>query len=92
MYKVEIGKRALKELEKLPTSMIVKFRQKFKEVANDPYNANNVKKIVNPKSLGIDLDEVYRVRIGNYRAIYSIENNILVIHIWKIAHRKEVYE
>lgn len=92
MYKVEISRKALKELEKLPKDYIRKLREKFQELAENPYNVVGTKKLVNPKSLGIDLDEVYRIRVGDYRAIYSVENNILTIYILKIAHRKEVYE
>lgn len=92
MYKVEISRKALKELEKLPKDFIRKFREKFQELAENPYHVAGTKKLINPKSLGIDLDEVYRVRVGDYRAIYSVENNILTIYILKVAHRKEVYE
>ncbi|GGD45674.1 hypothetical protein GCM10011514_07100 [Emticicia aquatilis] len=92
MYKVEISKKALKELEKLPKEVVRKFRDKFSDLAENPYSVNGTKKLVNPKSLGIELEEVYRVRIGDYRAIYAIENEVLVIFIIKIAHRKEVYE
>lgn len=92
MYKVEISKKALKELEKLPKDTIKKFKEKFQELAQDPYKVSGTKKLVNPKSLGIDLEEVYRVRVGDYRAIYSIENGVLIIYILKVAHRKEVYD
>lgn len=69
MYKVEISRKALKELEKLPKDYVLKFREKFHELAQDPYSVKGTKKLVNPKSLGIHLDEVYRIRIGDYRAI-----------------------
>jgi mRNA interferase RelE/StbE len=92
MYKIDIGKRALKELERLPKNIVAKFREKFEELANDPYKVSGVKKIDNPKTIGLDLDEVYRVRVGDYRAVYSIENDILVIHIWKSGHRKDIYD
>jgi mRNA interferase RelE/StbE len=92
MYKIKIGKRALKELERLPKNIVVKFKEKFTELAKDPYNVGGVTKITAPKTLGLDLNEVYRVRIGDYRAVYSVENDILLIHIWKTAHRKEVYD
>ena len=92
MYKVEIGKRALKEFERLPKKIIEKFREKFEELSNNPYEVSGVRKLENPKTLGLDLNEVYRVRVGNYRAIYSIENEVLVIHIWKSGHRKDIYD
>lgn len=33
----------------------------------------------------------YRIRVGDYRIIYSVENNILTIFIIKIGHRKDIY-
>ena len=92
MYKIQIKKQALKELNKLSTETIDGFNGKFLELSKDPYSVNGVKPVKNPKGLGIKFKEVYRVRVGDYRAIYAIENDILIIHILKIAHRKEVYE
>lgn len=34
---------------------------------------------------------MYRIRVGNYRVIYSIKNNEIKIEIVRIGHRKEVY-
>lgn len=51
MYKVEISKKALKELEKLPKEVVRKFRDKFSDLAENPYSVNGTKKLVNPKSL-----------------------------------------
>ncbi|GAI91672.1 unnamed protein product, partial [marine sediment metagenome] len=33
----------------------------------------------------------YRIRIGNYRIVYSIYNEILTIEVIKISHRKDIY-
>jgi mRNA interferase RelE/StbE len=33
-----------------------------------------------------------RIRVGNYRVIYEIKNDILVVKIIDIGHRKEIYE
>jgi mRNA interferase RelE/StbE len=35
--------------------------------------------------------DAWRVRVGEYRIIYSIEDNILKIEVVRVAHRKEVY-
>ncbi|MBK7686120.1 MAG: type II toxin-antitoxin system RelE/ParE family toxin [Rhodocyclaceae bacterium] len=35
--------------------------------------------------------ESYRLRQGNYRIVYSIEDQILVVEILKIGHRREIY-
>jgi mRNA interferase RelE/StbE len=35
--------------------------------------------------------EHYRVRVGMYRILYEIHNNVLIVTIVKVAHRREVY-
>ncbi|MCX6765104.1 MAG: type II toxin-antitoxin system RelE/ParE family toxin, partial [Candidatus Nealsonbacteria bacterium] len=35
--------------------------------------------------------EKYRIRCGSYRILYSIEDDILIIFIVKVGHRKDVY-
>ena len=42
------------------------------------------------KMLGID--NVYRIRIGNYRVLYEIQNEILLIIVIKLGHRQLVYD
>lgn len=36
-------------------------------------------------------EEIYRLRQGNYRILYQIEDNILEVFIIRVANRKEVY-
>lgn len=46
----------------------------------------------NIKALKGNLASYYRYRIGNYRIIYSIDDQVLVVAVIEIAHRKEVYD
>ncbi|MDO9141629.1 MAG: type II toxin-antitoxin system RelE/ParE family toxin [Methylobacter sp.] len=36
--------------------------------------------------------ELYRIRVGDYRIIYSIDNNVLIITVVKVGHRKDIYK
>jgi mRNA interferase RelE/StbE len=36
-------------------------------------------------------DGFYRIRVGDYRIVYSIEDRLLVVYVIRIAHRKDVY-
>lgn len=36
-------------------------------------------------------DSVYRVRVGDYRIVYEVIDDVLVIHVVRIGHRREVY-
>ena len=39
----------------------------------------------------IGADDAYRVRVGDYRIVYQIEDRILVVYVIRIAHRSDVY-
>lgn len=82
-YKIEIKKSAQKELKSLPNKELKKIIEKISSLATNP-RPTGCKKLSG--------DEKYRIRVGNYRVLYSIEDNILVIFIVKVGHRKNVYE
>ena len=44
------------------------------------------------KKLKGSLERLWRIRIGDYRVIYSIEDKIEVLDIRRVRHRKDVYE
>lgn len=82
-YKIEIKKSAQKELKSLPSKELKKVIEKISSLA------------INPRPTGckkLSGDEKYRIRVGNYRVLYSIEEDILTIFIVKVGHRKDVYE
>lgn len=41
---------------------------------------------------GGDYDDYYRIRVGDYRVIYAIEDTEITIFVIKVAHRKNVYQ
>ncbi|CUS05007.2 Addiction module toxin, RelE/StbE family [Candidatus Promineifilum breve] len=84
MYQVSFSKEAQKALLKLPRPLALKIREKLTAVARDPYaQHNNVSKLQNRPG--------YRLRIGDWRVIYEIRGDELVILVVKIAPRGEVY-
>ena len=36
-------------------------------------------------------DELYRVRVGDYRIVYQVQDSILLVLVIQIAHRREIY-
>ncbi|MBF0274408.1 MAG: type II toxin-antitoxin system RelE/ParE family toxin [Nitrospinae bacterium] len=82
-YKLKIKPSALKELEKIPRNDSKKIINKIKSLAHNPHPVGSEK---------LSGSEKYRIRQGNYRIIYSIENNALIVFVIKIAHRKDVYK
>ncbi|MCZ7668161.1 MAG: type II toxin-antitoxin system RelE/ParE family toxin [Chloroflexi bacterium] len=37
-------------------------------------------------------DHIFRVRVGDYRVIYDVQNSELIIEVIRVAHRKDVYK
>ncbi len=81
-YKIEFKKSVLKELKSIPDKDIEKILKKIKSLSKNPRPSGCIK---------LSGQERYRIRQGNYRILYSIEDDILVIYIVKIGHRKQVY-
>jgi mRNA interferase RelE/StbE len=83
-YLIEIKQSAQKELAKLPRSIADKVIKQIKVLADDP-RPNGCKKLVGT-------DHTYRIRINDYRVVYSIFDQQLVIQVIKIGHRKQIYK
>ncbi len=84
MYTVIFAKEAQKAFLHLPKRNALLVRQKLEQLALDPYAPNpNVTKLQNRVG--------YRLRIGDWRIIYELQNEELVILVLKIAPRGEIY-
>lgn len=82
-YTIDITKSAEKELAKIPTQYADKIVGKIRLLADSPY-PNGCKKLAGS-------EHSYRIRIGDYRVIYTVFDDKLVIQVIKVGHRKEVY-
>ena len=81
-YRVEIKKSAIKEIEHLSRRDIRDVLDKIFSLAENP-RPHDCKKLSG--------QEKYRVRCGDYRIVYSIEDDVLVVYVVKVGHRKDVY-
>jgi len=81
-YGIELLSSAAKEFRNLPFQMQFSAKEKIDFLTTNP-RSNKSKKLKN--------SELYRIRIGNYRIIYYIEDTHKKIIITKIGNRKEVY-
>jgi len=82
-YKIEWKRSAIKELEKLPRPMISRIVSAVDNLSSTPY-PQGVRKLAGT-------EDSYRIRIGNYRVIYKIIENKLIVEIIRVGHRKDVY-
>lgn len=84
-YKIRFKKSAEKEYLKLSKNIRERINEALLLLSYNPYSSLlNIKKLKHKEKL-------YRVRIGNYRILYTVNNNVLEIIVIKIGHRKEVY-
>lgn len=85
MFEIVFKRVAEKELEALPNLVIVKIIEAIKLLEANPQPKGC-------KKLKGKIEDLYRIRIGDYRVIYSIENKIEIIEIRRVGHRKDVYK
>jgi len=85
VYKIIFKKKAVKSLNKLPRNTAKTIREKLDEIAADPYTEH-------PNAKKLQGREGYRLRVGDWRVIYEIQNDQLVILVLKVAPRGEVYK
>lgn len=83
IYKVKLEKATQKELQKLPAVIVKKIIQKLIELEDNP-RPQGIKKLV-----GVD---GYRIRIEDYRVLFTINDKNKEISVYRIKHRKEVYK
>ncbi|NQV19566.1 MAG: type II toxin-antitoxin system RelE/ParE family toxin [Armatimonadetes bacterium] len=82
-YELKFATSVKKELRKIPNDDVLKILKLINSLLDDPYPAN-VKKLSHQNK--------FRIRYRNYRILYKIENDELIIYLLKISHRKDVYK
>ena len=81
-YQVIISRRATKSIEKLNEYDRTSVRRILSALSIDP-RPRNAKKFVNT--------EMYRVRVSDYRIIYTIIDREIVVNVVELVHRKNAY-
>jgi mRNA interferase RelE/StbE len=82
-WQIEIKRSARKALLALPSMMQRRLGERIDALADEP-RPPGARKLA-----GSDIQ--YRIRVGDYRILYEIHDNRLVINVIKIGHRREVY-
>jgi mRNA interferase RelE/StbE len=83
-YAVDTKPSSRRELEKLSNSLIARLVPKIEGLAADP-RPTGCRKLRGYKDL-------WRIRVGNYRVVYIIDDDRKMVSVTRIAHRKDVYE
>jgi len=82
-YKVRFKRSAVKELESIPKIDTQRIVQRIKNLENEPRPAESRK---------LSSYDLFRVRQGDYRIVYFVDDKKLELQIFKIGHRKEIYK
>ena len=80
MYKVEVIPSAQKDLDNLEKKFFIQIRNKIDSLKSNPRPVNCLK---------LTAEEGYRLRSGNYRIIYRIDDKNKIVYIYRVKHRKE---
>ena len=83
-YRVALTSSAARELQKLPNQTVARIFPRIESLASNP-RPPGCKKMQGG-------DREYRIRAGDYRVVYTIDDRNLLVEVTRIRHRKEVYQ
>ena len=83
IFQIIWSESAAKELKKLDKTVAKRIFKKVSELSENPYHLEVTKMVGDP---------YFRLRIGDYRVIFDIQNDMLRILILNVGHRKNVYK
>ena len=81
-YEVRFRKSVSKDLESIPKRDVQRIVAAIGALADNPRP---------PQSRKLSGAEKYRLRCGAYRILYEIQDDILLVCVAKVGHRKDVY-
>ena len=83
-YRIEFRPAALRDLKALPRDALLRISEKISALAENP-RPSGVEKLSGSE------EDFYRMRVGDYRVLYAIQDKILLIIVIKVGHRRDVY-
>jgi len=82
VYKIYLLPQAQKDLDNLRGKLFQQLENRIAALSENPRP---------PGSIKLTAEEGYRLRSGNYRIVYRIEDKEKIVYIYRIKHRKEAY-
>jgi len=83
MHEILLVKQAEKDLKNLPIQIFDRVITAIKDLSSNPRPSGCLKL----KNLSQD----YRIRVGDYRIIYEIDNKNQIVKVMRVRHRRESY-
>ena len=81
-YKIVLRRSVAKDMRGIPKRDARRIVSAIRSLANDPRP---------PGSKKLSVQERYRLRVGVYRVLYSIEDDVLIVTVVKIGNRRDAY-
>ena len=81
-YRIVFKQSVAKDLRSIPKKDIQRILKRIDSLIEDPRPVGAEK---------LSSDEKYRIRQGNYRILYTIEDEIITVTIVKVGHRRDIY-
>jgi mRNA interferase RelE/StbE len=81
-YKIVVKKTVAKDLKNIPKKDVQRILTAIQQLADNPRP---------PQSKKLSGQERFRIRQGNYRILYTIEDDHLVVCVVKVGNRRDVY-
>ena len=85
MYEIRYARTALRTLRRIPSNWAETIMDKVQRLAHDPYAPNNNVTKLRGR-------EGYRLRVGDWRVIYELDDGVLVLLVVGVGPRGGVYE
>ena len=82
-YRIEWKRSAVKELRNLPGHIVSRIIAAVEDLSINPFRHGATKLSGS--------ENAYRIRVGDYRVVYTVETSVLLIEITRVRHRRDVY-
>ena len=82
-YRIELKPSAARQLEKLPKAVQIKIGPRIDALSENP-RPHGVEKLAGA-------EDYFRIRVGDYRVIYQVQDRWLLILVVRLGHRREIY-
>ncbi len=82
-YRIVLKPSVEKDLRSLTKSVVVRVWDRLEALANDPHPRQSVKLT--------GAERLYRIRVGDHRIVYGVDDEAKVVTVHYVRHRREVY-
>lgn len=81
-YRIAFKRSVIKDLRQIPNQDVQRILKRIDDLADEPRGSGAEK---------LTGEEVFRVRQGNYRILYTVEDDVVTVTIVRVGHRRDAY-